>query len=186
MKTLFAAALLCLPLAAAEMAFDFAPAATEVRYTLEGNLHNVHGTFKMKHGQVTFDSVTGAASGELVIDATSGESGSNARDSRMHKSVLDSARYPEIVFKPRRVEGAVAPLGPSDIKVHGIFRIHGADHELVLAMHIETQPTRVTAATTFTVPYVQWGMKNPSNFIAKVKDTVRISITATAQNISSR
>jgi hypothetical protein len=34
----------------------------------------------------------------------------------------------------------------------------------------------MTAALTFDVPYVAWGMKDPSNFLLKVSKSVRVSI----------
>ena len=49
------------------------------------------------------------------------------RDRKMHKEVLESERYPEISFRPDRVEGPVASQGKSSVKVHGMFRIHGVD-----------------------------------------------------------
>jgi phage host-nuclease inhibitor protein Gam len=36
------------------------------------------------------------------------------------------------------------------------------------------------ATTHFTTPYVQWGMKNPSNFLLKVEDKVEIDVRAVA------
>jgi len=37
---------------------------------------------------------------------------------------------------------------------------------------------QLTAATNFVVPYVEWGLKNPSTFILKVSDKVDIDIHA--------
>ena len=45
--------------------------------------------------------------------------------------------------------------------------------------HLEQQ--KLTATITFAVPYVKWGMKDPSNFLLKVKDFVDIDITASAK-----
>ena len=65
---------------------------TKVEFTLTDVLHTVHGSFQLKRGDLRFDPATGKASGELVVDAASGDSGSGARDRSMHKNVLESVR----------------------------------------------------------------------------------------------
>ncbi len=70
-------------------------------------MHTVHGTFALKSGTVHFDPETGKASGEIVVYAPSGESGNNSRDKRMHKEILETAKYPDVVFRPTQVEGKV-------------------------------------------------------------------------------
>jgi polyisoprenoid-binding protein YceI len=157
------------------------PAATPVTFTLSDFHGGVHGTFKLKRGTIVFDPDGGAASGELVVDATSGDSGSNGRDSRMHKNILESAKYPEIVFTPDRVDGKVALDGDSEVKVHGMFRIHGANHEVTLPAKTHIAGDKITAEIQFPVPYVNWGMKNPSILIMRVSDTVQIAIHAVGQ-----
>ncbi|MCU1339588.1 MAG: YceI family protein [Bryobacterales bacterium] len=154
----------------------FDPARTTVDFTLGDVLHTVHGGFKLKSGAIRFDTETGKASGSLVVDATSGDSGNGARDHRMHKNILESDRYPEIVFTPDVVSGKLSPTGTAQIQVHGFFRIHGADHEMTLPFEVQREGGQVTAATQFSVPYVKWGMKNPSTFLLKVNDKVEISI----------
>ena len=81
------------------------PAQTKVNWTLGDVLHTVHGTFKMVSGTISFDPRTGNASGEILVDARTGESGNHARDSKMQREVLESARYPEITFRPKHVSG---------------------------------------------------------------------------------
>ncbi|MDQ6677870.1 MAG: YceI family protein [Acidobacteriota bacterium] len=154
------------------------PAHTTVVFTLGDVLHTVHGAFKLKSGTINFDPVTGRAGGAVVIDATSGDSGSAARDRRMHKSILESDRYPEIIFTPDRIDGRVAQDGPSQVHVHGQFRIHGGDHELTLQFEVQSEAGQVTAITRFSVPYVSWGMKNPSTLLLKVNQTVEIGVRA--------
>jgi polyisoprenoid-binding protein YceI len=152
-----------------------------VQFTLGGTLHTVHGSFKLKRGAIRFDPSTGKIGGEAVVDATSGESDNEGRDRRMHDNVLESARYPEIVFTPDRVEGVVARQGASQVEVHGIFRIHGAEHEVMLPVHVEmtlTADARATAKIHFTIPYVKWGLKNPSTLFLRVSDKVDIDIAA--------
>src|SRR5580658_7184066 len=84
---------------AQETVLQIDPAHTKVEFTLGDVLHTVHGTFTLKRGDVRFDN-SGKAAGELVVDAASGQTGSETRDRRMNAVILESARYPEIVFRP--------------------------------------------------------------------------------------
>lgn len=170
-----------LPLAAAENTIELDPARTAISFTLADVLHTVHGTFKLKRGVLKFDSATGATSGEIVVDVTSGNSGNGGRDKRMHKEILESARYPDAVFTPDRVSGELAPRGESQLDLHGNFQIHGAAHEMTLHFRAGVTNGEVTASTGFLIPYVQWGMKNPSNFLLKVSDKVELSVQSTGR-----
>ncbi len=164
-----------------EIDFNFVPAKTTINFTLGDILHTVHGSFNAKDGVVHFDPATNKISGEIRVDAASGHSGSNGRDQRMHEQVLESARYPDIVFRPDRVEGQVATVGASVVQVHGMFAIHGAEHEMTIPVRIEMGPDWWTIAMDFAVPYVKWGMKNPSTFVLRVDQSVDIKIQASGQ-----
>jgi len=154
------------------------PSQTSVKFTLGDVLHTVHGTFQLKRGVLQLDPASGKLSGEIVVDATSGESGSGMRDRKMHKEVLESEHYPEIVFRPDKIEGAVARQGKSSVKVHGRFTIHGVDREITVPADVEMSADRWTAAVHFTVPYAKWGMKNPSTLFLRVNDSVEIDLMA--------
>jgi polyisoprenoid-binding protein YceI len=167
-----------LPLAAAESTIELDPARTTISFTLADVLHTVHGTFKLKRGSITFDSSTGKASGEIVVDVASGNSGNGMRDKRMHKEILESASYPDAVFTADRVSGELAPRGASELDVHGAFQIHGASHEMTFHFRANVNGSEVVSSTGFTIPYVQWGMKNPSNFLLRVSDKVEMNIKA--------
>lgn len=180
-KTLLTALLFSAAAFAQETYLAMDPAQTKVEFTLGDVLHTVHGTFALKHGSIRFDPANGAASGEMVVDAASGNSGSAARDRRMNKEILESAKFPEIVFKPTHVEGRVAAQGASQVLVHGVFSIHGADHEIVMPAEVEAAAGEYRLFAHFDVPYVQWGMKNPSNFLLRVSDKVQIGIHTVAR-----
>ncbi len=128
---------------AEEFVLQLDPAQTRVEFTLGDVLHTVHGSFKLKSGSVRFDPATGRASGELVIDAASGDSGSGARDGRMKKNILEVSKYPEITLTPDRFEGSLNMQGESQVKLHGAFGIHGAQHEIIDAH----EGAHTTAAT---------------------------------------
>ena len=135
----------------------------------------------MKRGAIQFDPETGKAGGELVVDATSGSAGAMARDRRMHKEILQSDRYPEIVFRPDRVEGKVPAEGASQVQLHGSFSIHGADHEMTVPVDVQAAGGAYTATAHFVVPYIKWGMKNPSTFVLRVNDKVEITVHTVAR-----
>ena len=149
-------------------------------------MHTVHGTFKLKSGEMRFDPSTGKASGAVVLDATTAETGNSSRDSKMHKEILESAKFPEIVFTPTQVKGTIAPQGMSEVDVTGVIRLHGQDHDFTLMISVEPAVNgELHASTKLAVPYIKWGLKNPSNFFLHVSDTVDVEVRATARLTSA-
>ena len=165
------------PFAGQDIDYRFDPAHSSVTFTLGDVLHTVRGTFNLKQGDIEV-AAGGKVSGQIVVDATSGDSGSGMRDRKMHKEVLESARYPEISFRPDRIEGAVRSAGKSSVMVHGMFNIHGADREITVPAQVETDADHWTATVHFTIPYQKWGIKNPSTLFLRVNDTVEIDLAA--------
>jgi len=49
-------------------------------------------------------------------------------------------------------------------------------HEITMNVQAKAVIDRMDASIKFDIPYVAWGMKDPSNFLFKVKKTVEISI----------
>jgi polyisoprenoid-binding protein YceI len=167
-----------LPLLAEELALELDPARTEIHFTLGDPLHTIRGTFQLKRGTIRFDPATGKAGGEVIVDVASGDSGGRARDRRMHKDILQSDRFPEASFAPDRIEGRINPEGESKLDIHGLFTIHGAAHEVTLHSQVQMKGGEVSASTHFSIPYVKWGMKNPSTFVLRVADHVEIDLNA--------
>ena len=165
-----------------ELRLQFSPSTTTVNFTLGDILHTVHGSFHLKSGDLQYDAGTAAVRGSLVVDATSGQSGNRIRDRRMHREILESERYPDVTFRPDRVEGKVASSGTSTVQVHGVFSIHGTEHELTMPVRVQVFTDHWIADTNFTVPYVKWGIKNPSNFLLRVSESVEIEVHATGAN----
>lgn len=179
---LFLAVASPLPMAAApqgavpEIVLTLDPAQSKVHWTVDSTLHTVHGTFTLKSGTVHFDPETGKAGGEIVVYAPSGESGNGSRDRRMHKEILETSKYPEVVFRPTHVDGKVGRSGVSDVRLDGVFSIHGADHELTAQVHAELTGDRWRGTSKFEVPYVKWGIKDPSNFLLRVQPVVNVEL----------
>jgi polyisoprenoid-binding protein YceI len=163
---------------AQQKTFTLDPAQTKVNFTVDSTLHTVHGDFHLKHGSIQFDSATGQASGELVVDAASGQSGNDGRDKKMHKDILESPKYSDIVFTPQHIKGTVAAEGKSQIEIEGMLTMHGKSQPATLPLEVQLQGGSGTADGSFTVKYQEWGMKNPGTFILHVSDKVQIHIHA--------
>jgi polyisoprenoid-binding protein YceI len=154
------------------------PVQTRIEWQL-GGLHTTHGTFKLKSGELVFNPATGVAEGEILVDATTGESGNADRDKKMHAEVLESNRYPAIFFHPSQLKGEFRQTeGAQQLVGQGIFNIHGEDHPIELPLTVQLTGNVVTATTKFSVPYVAWGMKDPSKLIFRVNKQVEIEVTA--------
>ena len=183
MKTIAKSLFLALPLALAPLAFaqhqtfTVNPDASKVAFSLGGNTHHVDGSFHVQSGTIDFNRDTQSISGFVVVAAGSGNSGDQGRDKKMNADVLDVAHFAEVSFAPKSFQGTIAPTGDSTIQVTGVFTLHGAPHDLTVPMQIHIDGTSLTAKTHFTVPYVQWGLKDPSIFILKVAKEVGIDLT---------
>ena len=164
--------------AAQDVALQLDPQRTTINFTLGDVLHTVRGTFQLKRCELRLDPASGKITGEIVVDTKSGVSGNGMRDRKMHREVLESDRYSEIVFRPDRVDGTVSLSGKSSVRVHGIFTIHGADHELTVPAEVEMSPDQWRTTLHFAVPYEKWGMKNPSTLFLRVSESVDIDLTA--------
>jgi polyisoprenoid-binding protein YceI len=152
------------------------PSKCAVHFTLGAFLHTVHGTFKVNAGTIRFDPSSDHLTGQISVDVKSGQTGNSARDRQMHENVLESDRYPEAVFTLSSVQGRLALDGESHVDVRGMLRIHGAEHELTVPAIIKVRHDIVTATADFTLPYVAWGMKDPSNLLLRVDKTVSVHV----------
>jgi polyisoprenoid-binding protein YceI len=159
-----------------ELVFSLDQSQSRVHYMVDSTLHAVHGTFNLKSGILRIDPATGKASGEIIVYASSGDSNNSSRDEKMHKAVLESAKYSEIVFNPTLLDGKLALSGPSDVKLHGVLSLHGGDHDLIVPVRAEVAGDQWKGSARFQVPYIQWGLKDPSNFLLKVKPNVEIEL----------
>lgn len=159
------------------------PAKTLVEYRLGGSLHTTHGKFQFKGGNIKADSATGKAEGAIVLDAASGDSGNSIRDNRMKDSVLEAGKYPEITFSARHIAGHFDPGGGFQAKLVGVLKLHGAEHEVIIETHGTLIDDSLVATAHFTIPYVEWGLKDPSVLFLTVAKQVDIDI-ATAGRIT--
>lgn len=183
--------LACVPaLRAQDLTIDLDSAATKIDFTLSATMHTVHGTFKLKSGRIHFDPSTGKMSGTIVVDATSAETGNSSRDAKMHGDILESKQFPEIVFTPNQAKGPLVQMlnqqKAAQVEVSGVFRLHGQDHDASLTMSVTPGAAgRMDISAQFPVPYVKWGLKNPSTLVLHVGDTVDMEVQTRGRIVMS-
>lgn len=149
---------------------------TDISFELLATGHDVHGVLVLDHGEITFDPGTGEASGEIAIDARLAGTGGAKRDRAMHQKVLKSEDHPMITFRPDRIEGEVRAEGDSTFAVRGTMTLLGESHDFSLPIAVSIEDGRAVARSTFKVPYVKWGLHNPSMLVLRVAKEVEVTV----------
>jgi hypothetical protein len=155
--------------------------ASEVKITLNTTHEVVNGTFHIQSGSIEFDRSSPKMSGAVVILTGSGKTGNDSRDKKMNKDILKVNEYASVSFAPKTYTGTIAPSGDSTIQVSGVFTLLGNPHDLTISMQIHIDGSKATARAHFVVPYVQWGLKNPSFLIWKAENDVAIDLNLVGQ-----
>ncbi len=159
-----------------EIHFD--PQTTQIHFRVGSLMRDVRGTFQFKGGAVAVDPDSTLAQGQLLVDATTGRTGNGARDKQMQE-VLEIGRYPSIFFHAEHLRGQVPQKdGSSDVIAEGMLNIHGADHPMQMKVHLVRVGKTLSATTRFTVPYVEWGMKNPRDSFLHLSKTAVVDVSA--------
>src|SRR5580700_1095420 len=184
MKSLavFALALILAPAALAQhQTFVVNPDACEVKMTLKTTHELVNGTFHIQSGWIEFDRRAQTISGSVIVAAGSGKTGNDSRDKKMNKDILKVDQFATVSFAPKTYNGAIAASGDSTIQVSGVFTLLGTPHDLTIPMQIHIDGSKATVKAHFVVPYVQWGLKNPSFLIWKAENDVAIDLNLVGQ-----
>jgi polyisoprenoid-binding protein YceI len=161
--------------------FAVNPDASEVKMKLNTTHEVVNGTFHIQSGSINFDRTASHISGIVIVAAGSGKTGNDSRDKKMNKDILKVDQYTTVSFAPKTYTGTIAPSGDSTIQVSGVFTLLGNPHDLTIPMQIHMDGSKATAKAQFVVPYVQWGLKNPSFLIWKADNDVAMDINLVGQ-----
>ena len=152
------------------------PDTGEVKITLKTTHELVNGTFHVQSGSIEFDPSASKMAGAVAVLAGSGKTGNDSRDKKMNKDILKVEEHATVSFEPKSYTGALSPSGESTIQVTGIFTLLGTPHEITIPILVHLEGTTATAKAHFVIPYVQWGLKNPSFFVWKADNDVAIDL----------
>ena len=180
-KGLIAATFLALgPVSASadELVLTLQPEKTSVTFRVRAPILDIDGVLALDSGQIRFDPDTGMAAGQITIDLRQARTGNWLRDREMRTLVLETERWPLAVFRPDRVLGALARSGVSDLMLAGIVVVHGAEHAFVLPVKVDVSGDAMSAEAVFEIPYVAWGLRNPSLFFLRVAPVAAVTVKA--------
>ena len=161
--------------------FAVNPDASEVKMRLNTTHEVVNGTFHIQSGSIEFDRSAARMSGSVAVLAGSGKTGNDSRDKKMNKDILKVDQYATVSFAPKAYTGTIASSGDSTIQVSGVVILLGNPHDLTIPMQIHMDGSKATARAQFVVPYVQWGLKNPSFMFWKAENDVAIDLNLVGQ-----
>jgi polyisoprenoid-binding protein YceI len=152
------------------------PATSEVHFALGASDHPVEGSFHVTSGDFTLDSQSGAMTGTVSVDASTGQSGNQSRDKKMTKDQLKVQTYPTVTFVPAKFSGQLKDSGDSSGPVDGTFTLLGQAHSITVPMNVHLEGDHFSASGSFSVPFVDWGVKDPSFMFMKVDKEVKIDL----------
>jgi len=157
--------------------FAVNPDTSEIKMTLNTTHEVVNGTFHIQSGSIDFDRTASHISGTVIVAAGSGKTGNDSRDKKMNKDILKVDQFATVSFEPKTYTGTIAASGDSTIQVSGVFTLLGNPHDLTIPIEIHIDGSKATARAKFVVPYVQWGLKNPSFMFWKAENDVAIDLS---------
>jgi hypothetical protein len=94
----------------------------------------------------------------------------------MHNDILVVEQHATVSFEPRSYSGAIAASGDSTIQVTGIFTLLGMPHSIAVPVVVHVEGPAATVKAHFVVPYIQWGLKDPSFLFWKAEKEVEIDL----------
>jgi polyisoprenoid-binding protein YceI len=164
------------------------PETTKISFVLQATMHQVHGVIPLASGEISFDTADKKISGTMLMNTSAVTTNHPGRDKKVHQEVLESEKYPSIVFHLERYEGDLSLKDKSSLKLFGNIDIHGSNHplEIPLSLELSADPANtallnIHGSSNFDIPYVAWGIKDPSVFVMRVGKKVAVKLELSGQ-----
>lgn len=165
----------------APLHYKVVSAGSTLRWALPATLHTVHGRVPRFEGSVDVEPAPDgkwAIRGRIVVAAEAMDTGSVRRDRAMREKVLETGKFPEIVFETTRVEADISKLRPGQsfsAQVGGSLTVHGKALDVQLPVDVTVFADHVVLSGSFPLHWKQYGMNDPSFGVVKVKEPMTAS-----------
>jgi polyisoprenoid-binding protein YceI len=157
------------------------PTGSVLTWELPATLHTVHGKAPEIAGSI--DAAPGSAGGwrvgaRIVVKAAAMVTGNDKRDRTMREKVLETDRFPDIVFEAREVTADLSRFQPGEnltVEVVGDLTVHGKPAAVRVPVEVHVFPDHVVLQGSFPLSWKQYGVYDPSFGIVTVKDPLRVA-----------
>lgn len=151
-------------------------AGSTVKWQLPSTFETVNGEVPVFHGTIEVSPLPSGAwdvQGRIVVPAAAMRTGNRRRDNRMRGRILETARYPEIVFELRRFTGDLSRFRPGQnftAQIGGDLTVHGRVAPVQLPVDVYVFTDHVDVAGSFPLNWKEYGMRDPSIGPIRVKE----------------
>jgi polyisoprenoid-binding protein YceI len=155
-------------------------AGSTLRWELPSTFETVKGVVAVFRGTIEANPLpTGGwdVKSRIVVPAAAMQTGNRRRDGRMRGKILETARYPEIVFELRRFTGDLSRFRPGEtfsVQVAGHLTVHGRTALIQLPVDVYVFEDRVEIAGSFPLHWKEYGMRDPSVGVIRVKEPMMV------------
>ncbi len=158
----------------------------EVRYRVREQLvgrdfpNDAIGVTQAVTGEILFaeDGTVIAQGSRLTIDVTGLTSDANRRDNYVRNRLLETARFPTVVFEPTFIRGAPKKLpatGWTAFSLLGNLTIKGVTQPATWFVSARFSPTTVTGTASTGFSFAEFGIPQPSvPVLLSVADTIKL------------
>jgi len=130
---------------------------------------------------LTYQPASGNLQGSIVVSARGLTTDNKRRDAKMHEKVLKSSPHPLITLNILRADGVLDPETGGALQLEAELILLGQAHPLSFPVEISVSDMEngvLLATGAFMVPYVAWGLEDPSAVFLRVDKEVRVSFSA--------
>lgn len=151
-------------------------AGSTVKWQLPSTFETVNGEVPVFHGTIEVSPLPSGAwdvQGRIVVPAAAMRTGNRRRDNRMRGRILETARYPEIVFELTRFTGDLSRFRPGQnftAQIAGDLTVHGRVAPVQLPVDVYVFTDHVDVAGSFPLNWKDYGMRDPSIGPIRVKE----------------
>lgn len=157
------------------------PEKSFVQFTSKAPFETVIGKTGDVSGEVNLSGANlRSVSGTIIVKAASIKTGNRLRDKNMREDYLESAKYPEIIFKIEKVVTGPASLSKgedSPFTLEGTFEIHGIKKKIVVPATVSLDTDGgLEVKSEFVIGLSDFQIKRPSFLIMRLAEEVTVGV----------